>query len=93
MKFKIEEFNTFANSCPFFYHDDSSLGGYNCKHKECGEGEVNEDGKVIGSCFTFSCPLAPTAEEEDFNNPNIDLNGFSKDDYYEDSFVLVDISK
>jgi len=93
MKYKIEEFDSFADRCPFFYQDKSSIGGYNCKHKECGEGEKGEDGKVIGKCFTFSCPLVPTAEEVDFanENGNVDLNGFEQDDYMEDSFVLVPI--
>lgn len=90
MKRKIEDFDSFSFRCPYFYNDETSNvgNGYNCKHKDCGDVEEG-----IGRCFTFSCPLVPTAEEEDFNDQNIDLNGFDKDDYYEDTFVLVELNE
>lgn len=87
---KIEDINVFANSCGYFFNacieeDITVNNGYNCKHPDQEEyKEVN--GKRIGKCYCFSCPLFPEAEEEDFNDPSIDNQGY---EYEESQYILI----
>jgi len=89
---KIYEINEFARSCGYFFNayidqDFCSNNGYNCRHPQQEETNTNEHtGEEIGSCFAWCCPLAYEADEEDFNNPNIDNNGY--DTWEEGSFVI-----
>lgn len=77
---KIEDIDVFANRCGYFYNaylekDISCNNGYNCNHSEQSEVEVI-DGEKIGRCHCYSCPLGYEADEEDFNNTDIDNNGW-----------------
>ena len=81
---KIWELNDFANQCGYFYNAYLEKGismnnGYNCRHTECEDTEKDEvTGEEIGRSFSFSCPLACEADQEDFNNTEIDNDGWSK---------------
>lgn len=91
---KIEELNRFANRCGYFYNaylekDISVNNGYNCRHPEQEEYEI-EDGEKIGSCYCWSCPLAYEADEEDFLNPEIDNQGY---EFEEMEFVVFEESE
>lgn len=92
---KIHQINNFANSCGYFYNaeieDDnfSCNNGYNCKHPEQGETDINEQtGKEIGKCYAWSCPLGVEADQEDFDDPEIDNDGF--DEWEEGEFIVID---
>lgn len=56
--------NSLANRCGYFFNNDlknpsgpSVNNGYNCSHPDC---EEVQDG--IGCCYSFSCPLAYSAD-------------------------------
>ncbi|MGF7059262.1 hypothetical protein [Brassicibacter mesophilus] len=93
MSMKIESINVFANECGYFYNayledNFSCNNGYNCKHPEQIETDINKQtGEEIGKCYSWSCPLAVEAGEEDFNNPNIDNQGY---EYEESEFVVIE---
>ena len=74
--------NDFANRCGHFYIGEVN-NGYCCDHKEQTE---EEDGEKF--CCYFSCPLAYRAEEEDFENIDIDKNGWSKDSIEDEQIVI-----
>ena len=83
--------NKFANQCGYFYNAHIEKGitvnnGYNCRHPEQEETET-VDGQEIGRCHCFSCPLGYEADEEDFQNPEIDNNGYEADE--EEQFIVV----
>lgn len=87
----IEGINEFANRCGFFYNayikkNININNGYNCNHPDQTEYE-EVDGEKIGRCHCFSCPLGYEAGEEDFENPEIDNQGY---DYEEMEFVVVE---
>ena len=91
---KIYQINNFANRCGYFYNayleeNFTCNNGYNCNHPQQEEAETNGDtGKEVGKCYAWSCPLGYEADEEDFNNPEIDQNGY---DTWEDcEFIVVD---
>lgn len=88
---KIELFDSVVSECDFFYNayaeaDINVNNGYNCKHPEQSEIET-VDGKKIGRCHCFSCPLGYEADEEDFEDTDIDNQGF---EYEEMSFLVID---
>lgn len=90
---KIEAINTFANRCGYFYNaylekDASINNGYNCRHPEQTETDTADNGEEIGKCYCWSCPLGYEPDEEDFENPEIDKNGFTE--YEEGEFIVVD---
>ena len=73
-KKELMELNTLANQCGFFYNKEFRYpdlpdvnNGYNCDHPEQKEYEEIE-GKRIGKCYSFSCPLAYEADREDCEN-------------------------
>ena len=89
---KIWDINDFANQCGYFYNAYLEKGvsinnGYNCRHIECEETEINEaTGEEIGKCYAFSCPLAYEADQEDFDDPDVDNDGW--EEYEEAEKVL-----
>jgi hypothetical protein len=89
---KIMRINTLANHCGYFYNayienDISVNNGYNCNHPEQEEIETIY-GQKIGGCHCFSCPLGYEADEEDFENQEIDNNGYEENE--EGEFIVVD---
>lgn len=89
MSSKIEDINVFANRCGYFYNayiekNISVNNGYNCNHPQQEETETVES-QVIGRCHCFSCPLGCEADEEDFENTEIDNQGYE----YEEMQYLV----
>ena len=55
-------FDEFCGMCGYF--KISATHFYECLHPDCDDCEEDEDGEYR-RCFTFSCPLAATAELED----------------------------
>jgi uncharacterized protein YfaQ (DUF2300 family) len=89
---KIEHLNVFANRCGYFYNaylekDVSINNGYNCNHPDQEEIETTEDGEKIGRCFCWSCPLGYEPDEEDFQNPEIDNQGYT---YEKCEFIVIE---
>lgn len=87
---KIEDINIFANECGNFYNAFLEKGisvnnGYNCNHSEQTENEIIND-EIIGRCHCFSCPLGYEAEEEDFEDAEIDNQGY---EYEEMQFIVI----
>jgi len=75
---KIYELNEFANRCGFFVNAVLSEeqfdcnNGYNCKHPEQEEFEINPDtGNIVGKCYGWSCPLGYEPDVADFKNDEI----------------------
>lgn len=46
--------------------------GYNCEHPDCRDGNEDEEGKFVGACFSFTCPLAVDMEDEGYQGSNGD---------------------
>jgi len=93
MKHKIVAFNEFASVCPYFTMNTAVNNGYGCTHPEQAEKDPDQEhgGKEHGKCYCFSCPLCTEAEEEDFRNPDYDLDGYTVDDYEEGYSALVNV--
>jgi hypothetical protein len=93
---KIHSINEFANMCGYFFNaciEQNFIcnNGYNCNHPEQKEADVNEEaGTKVGRCYAWSCPLAYEADEEDFQDPEIDNQDF---EYEECEYVVVDMEK
>ena len=91
---KIYQINKFANQCGYFYNAYMKEGfncnnGYNCKHPQQEETDTNElTGKEVGKCYAWSCPLGCEADQEDFDDPDIDNDGYTE---WEDcEFIVID---
>ena len=69
-KRKAVPFDTFVGGCNYFDGNSDVNNGYGCTHPEQ---EEKQKGK--GCCFCFSCPLGTPADEESFEEPDIDWNG------------------
>jgi hypothetical protein len=92
---KIVSIDEFTKECPYFYNSGTSVNnGYNCAHPECGDHDTTDAEYVkdakIGRCHTFTCPLAPEADEEDFTNDEIDKNEWTE--YEEGNFFIVEVN-
>jgi hypothetical protein len=91
VKRKIVEINDFANICGYFYNanltDSISVNnGYNCKHP--GQDEVETiNGKGVGKCYCWSCPLGFEPDEEDFMDEKTDNQGY---EYEEGRFIVIE---
>ena len=88
----IKSMDEMAKECGYFYSADVDIdvnNGYNCAHQNQEEYEI-VDGKKIGKCYCWSCPLAYEVDQEDFKDPEIDKNGWNIDDYEEASFLVVE---
>ena len=86
----LMEINTWARRCGYFYNaylekDFTCNNGYNCRHPEQQETATNEaTGEEIGMCYSWSCPLAYEADEEDCAAFGVE--------YEESEFVVVNIA-
>lgn len=73
---KIVHIDDFESVCGYSYrHEPFCNGGHNCRHPD----SAKEDG--VGYCYAFQCPLAPTADEDDFADAGIDAEEFEEDMY------------
>lgn len=84
--------NGFANHCGYFHNAYLSGGvvlnnGYNCRHPEQEETE-EIDGKTIGCCYRFSCPLAYQAGMDDLIKYGVVAEGTESVD--EDYMIVSD---
>lgn len=70
--------------CNYFDSNSDVNNGYGCTHPEQ---EEKQKGK--GCCFCFSCPLGTPADEESFEEPDIDWNGTEKEDVGEDDYIII----
>ncbi len=74
--------NRLANRCGYFFNayldaeeNFACNNGYNCKHPEQEETNINpETGHKIGKCYAWSCPLAVPAYDEDEPDSDIDFD-------------------
>lgn len=83
-KRKAVPFDTFVGGCNYFDSNSDVNNGYGCTHPEQ---EEKQKGK--GCCFCFSCPLGTPADEESFEEPDIDWNGTEKEDVGEDDYIII----
>ena len=83
---KAIPFDMFAGNCKYFDSDADVNNGYGCSHPEQ---EEKQEGK--GCCFCFSCPLGVPADEESFEEPDIDWDGTEKEDVGEDDYIIVPV--
>lgn len=88
----IKHIDEMVKECRHFHCADVEVNvnnGYNCSHPDQEEfEEVN--GVKVGKCYCWSCPMACEADEEDFDNPEIDKNGWDIDDYEEMTFLVIE---
>ena len=65
--------------CGYGYESETNINnGYNCNEPDQEEFET-VDGKKIGKCYAWSCPLAPNADLLDFK----ELDQILYDEYKE----------
>ena len=83
-KRKAVPFDTFVGGCNYFDGNSDVNNGYGCTHPEQ---EEKQKGK--GCCFCFSCPLGTPADEESFEEPDINWNGTEKEDVGEDDYIII----
>lgn len=83
---KAIPFDTFAENCKYFNGNTNVNNGYGCNHSKQKELQKKE-----GCCFCFSCPLGVPADEESFEETDIDWNGTEKEDVGEDDYIIVQI--
>jgi len=96
---KIYQINDFANQCGYFFNaclntkeNFTCNNGYNCRHPQQEEKEHNsETGNNVGMCYAWSCPLGYEADEEDFDDPDIDNDGYQECE--EGEFIVADDKK
>lgn len=69
-KKELLEINQLARRCGYFYNINFKYpslpninNGYNCDHPDQEETE-DIDGQKIGKCYSWSCPLAYSADKE-----------------------------
>jgi len=89
---RLIQINSLANRCGFFHNayltDDITINnGYNCRHPEQEE-QYTKEGKTIGCCYAFSCPLGYEADKEDWESFGLD-----PDDFEEGEYIVVDIDE
>ncbi len=87
-------FDEFSLQCPYFYSYEKECinNYYNCKHPKQEETKESESGEKIGMCYCFSCPLGIEAQQEDFNNGEIDWDGLCEDgEVSECEYLLVEV--
>lgn len=81
MKWKVTSFDEFAHVCPFFTSECSVNNGYGCTQPDQEESDFDEElGRDHGKCYSSSCPLGVTPDEEDFDNPDVDWDGITRED-------------
>ncbi|MEG1609501.1 MAG: hypothetical protein RR348_06495 [Clostridia bacterium] len=82
----IYSFDEFADNCKYFYCDEDAEiyvnNGYNCKHPA--QEEISNN---VGCCYRHSCPLCYPIDEEDFENPKNNKNGFTE--FEENDLVMI----
>lgn len=92
-------FEVFAFRCP--YSDTENYDGYACNHPEQREKETI-DGKEVGCCFCFTCPLGIEAEQQDLTDRDdpdaikdeIDWDGSCEDGVVPDEeYLLVNMGE
>ena len=81
MKRKVAMFDDFSSVCQYFNCETSVNNGYGCNHQEQEETDLDADGKKQGKCYCWSCPLGTEPDEEDWNNPAVDFDGFQLTDF------------
>lgn len=79
-------FDTFAYKCP--YSNPEVNDGYGCNHPSQ-DITLKENGKNVGCCSCFGCPLGTEAEQEDFGDKEINWDGCENEDITEGEYLLV----
>ena len=86
----IMPINDFANICGYFFNacldqeeNFCCNNGYNCRHVEQEEKNVNpKTGHEVGKCYAWSCPFGWEADEKDCEEFGWD--------YEEDDFIVTE---
>lgn len=77
---KVMQIDEFEGQCGYSYrHEPFCNGGHNCRHPEAAKEVVK--GEEVGFCYAFSCPLAPCADEQDFEEAGENLEEYEEDMY------------
>jgi hypothetical protein len=77
---KVASFEEFAYVCPYFTSEHDVNNGYGCTHPGQEETDPDENGIERGKCYSFSCPIGIEPDEEDFENPDVDWDGTTRED-------------
>jgi hypothetical protein len=85
MPIKILHLNDLASFCGYFESETGINNGYGCTHPENEIQEEYEDGKKMGKCYSFSCPIASEADLEDLKTHDKGLYEIWKDEGYDPS--------
>ena len=80
MKRKVARFDEFAHVCSYFTTEYEVNNGYGCLHPKQEETDPDEKGIERGKCYCWSCPLGIEPDEEDFENPEVDWDGITRED-------------
>lgn len=80
MKRKVATFDEFSHVCTYFTTAYDINNGYCCNHPDQKETDPDEKGIERGKCYCWSCPLGIEPDEEDFNDPDVDWDGITRED-------------
>jgi hypothetical protein len=80
MKRKVATFDEFSYACPYFTTAYDINNEYGCNHPDQKETDPDEKGIERGKCYCWSCPLGIEPDEEDFNDPDVDWDGITRED-------------
>ena len=80
MNRKVASFDEFAYVCPYFTSEFCVNNWYGCMHPEQEETDLDDNGVERGKCYCHSCPLGIEPDEEDFENPDVDWDGITRED-------------
>ncbi len=80
MKRKVASFNELAHVCPYFTTEYGVNNGYGCMHPEQEETGDDTNGIARGKCYCWSCSLGVEPDEDDFENPEVDWDGITRED-------------
>ena len=79
----LADFDLFAHTCPYFYNGAPVNNGYGCRHPECGEAEEDDAGQLCGCCHRYTCPICCPFGEEDLDDPELDLDGRGRQEFFD----------
>ena len=79
----LADFDLFAHTCPYFYNGAPVNNGYGCRYPECGEAEEDDAGQLCGCCHRYTCPICCPFGEEDLDDPELDLDGRGRQEFFD----------
>ena len=89
---KVVDFDIFSSVCPYFTSQYDVNNYYGCTHPEQTEICEDKNGIERGCCYCQSCPLGVAPDENDINNPEVDLDGLIYDDFVDENGDFIEDS-